>query len=54
MITFKVIAAISILFALNFAAWASEQGKIDSGQRAAQETQPPAQAPARCVSQQSE
>jgi hypothetical protein len=56
MITIKVIAALTILFALHFAASAAEQDKIDSGQRPPQETQPKAeqaQTPARCTSEQS-
>jgi len=38
MITIKVIAAITILFALHFAASASEQDKIDAGQTPPVET----------------
>ena len=54
MITIKVIAALVILFSLNFAA--SAQDKADSGQTPPQETvaqAPAAPAPARCTSEQS-
>ena len=58
MITVKVIAALVILFSLNFAASAAEQSKADSGQTPPQETPPQeavaqAPAPARCTSEQS-
>ena len=49
MITIKVIAALVILFSLNFAASAAEQNKADSVDTTAQA---PA-APARCTSEQS-
>ena len=54
--TIKVIAAVAILFGLNVAASAAEQGKIAAGQEPAAATHAQAtapQAPARCTSEQS-
>jgi hypothetical protein len=53
MITIKVIAALVILFSLNFAASAAEQNKADSGQTPPETVAQAPAAPARCTSEQS-